>query len=205
MKIGKRIKNCIYGIILVCLVIIVGCQIVVISSSQGYMYSDVDSIPHREMGLLLGTSPKGRTGRPNQFFLRRIDAAVKLYEGGKIDRLIISGARHSQWYNEPEAMRKALVSRGIPDSILILDGKGFHTLTSIVRAKDEYGVKSLTIISQEFHNERAIFMAKYNGVDAIAFNADNTSSRKWKLIMMVRECASRVKAVFEVLLSKIKQ
>ena len=64
---------------------------------------------------------------------------MKLYEADKIDRLIISGARHSQWYDEPEAMRKALVGRGVPDSILVLDGEGFRTLASIVRAKDEYG------------------------------------------------------------------
>lgn len=190
-------------LVLVSLVIIIGCQVAVISASRGRMYSDVKEIPHREVGLLLGTSPKGRTGRPNQFFLRRIDAAVKLYEADKIDRLIISGARHSQWYDEPEAMRKALVGRGLPDSILVLDGEGFRTLASIVRAKDEYGVSSLTIISQKFHNERAIFMAKHNGIDAIAFNAANTSSRKWRLFMMLRECASRVKAVLEVLRTKI--
>ena len=189
--------------VLVCLVVIIGCQVAVISASRGRMYSDVKEIPHREVGLLLGTSPKGRTGRPNQFFLRRIDAAVKLYEADKIERIIISGARHSQWYDEPEAMRRALIDRGVPDSILALDGEGFRTLASIVRAKDEYGARSLTIISQKFHNERAIFMAKHNGVDAIAFNAANTSSRKWKIIMMLRECASRVKAVLEVLQTKI--
>lgn len=189
--------------ILLCLLVIIGCQIIVLGASWKRMYSDVDKIPHKEVGLLLGTSPKGRTGRPNQFFHRRIDAAVALYSAGKIDRIIISGAKPSILYDEPEAMRKELIKRGIPDSILTLDGKGFHTIDSIVRAKQVFGVDSLTIISQKFHNERALFMAKYNGIDAIAYNATNTSSRKWKLIMMGRECGSRVKAVYEMIQRKM--
>lgn len=188
--------------LLLCLLVIIACQIIVLSASWKRMYSDVEKIPHKEVGLLLGTSPKGRTGRPNQFFNRRIDAAVDLYSAGKIDRIIISGANRSEWYNEPEAMRKELIKRGVPDSILTLDGNGFHTIDSIVRAKQFYGVDALTIISQQFHNERALFMAKYNGIDAIAYNATNTSSRKWKLIMMCRECGSRVKAVYEMIRNK---
>ena len=135
--------------------------------------------------------------------ISKIEELENQYKAGKIDRFIISGARRSQWYDEPEAMRKALLNRGLPDNILILDGEGFHTIASIVRAKEVFSVDSLTIISQEFHNERAVFMASHNGVDAIAYNAANTSSRKWKCIMMGRECMSRVKAVFEVLYSKI--
>lgn len=92
-----------------------------------------------------------------------------------------------------------MLLRGVPDSILILDGEGFRTIASIKRAKEVFGADSLTIISQQFHNERALFMAQYNGMDTIAYNAANTSSRKWKIIMVGRECLSRVKAVFEVM------
>lgn len=190
--------------LLAVIVVVLGCQIAVLSASRGRLYSDVEEIPYREVALLLGTTPKGRTGNPNQFFLRRIDAAVALYEAGKVDRFIISGARPNKWYDEPEAMRKALLNRGVPDSIFILDGEGFHTIASVIRAKEVFGVDSLTIISQRFHNERAIFMAQYNGIDAIGYNAANTSSRKWKLIMVGRECASRVKAVYEMIRCKMK-
>lgn len=181
---------------------IIGCQILVKNAAKGCLYDDAKEIPHREVGLLLGTSPLGRTGRPNQFFLRRIDATVALYEAGKIDRIIISGARNGEEYDETAAMRKALLNRGVPDSVLVLDGEGFRTIASIKRAKEVFGVDSMTIISQQFHNERALFMAKHYGIDAIAYNAANTSSRKWKAIMVVRECLSRVKAVFEVMRDK---
>ena len=181
------------------LFVVIACQIVVKHAAKGRLYDDVNEIPHREVGLLLGTNPLGRSGRPNQFYLRRIDATVAMYEACKVDRIIISGARRGDAYDETAAMREALVDRGVPDSILVLDGEGFRTIASIKRAKEVFGVDSLTIISQQFHNERALFMARHYGIDAIAYNAANTSSRKWKIIMAGRECLSRVKAVFEVM------
>lgn len=199
-SIVKRTLWVIIAIALLCLAVIVCCEIAVHSASRGRLYSDVYAIPHREVGLLLGTNPKGHNGGVNQFYDRRIDAAVDLYEADKVDRFIISGAaRPDQQYDEPAAMREALLSRGVPDSILVLDREGFHTNASIERAKAVFGVDSLTIVSQKFHNERALFMAKHNGLDAIAYNAADTQNLKWKYIILFRERGSRVKAVFEAM------
>lgn len=195
----KKFMAFVTVMIAICLVIVIACQIVVKHAAKGRMYDDVKEIPHREIGLLLGTNPLGRSGRPNQFYLRRIDATVAMYEAGKVDRIIISGARRGDAYDETAAMREALVNRGLPDSILILDAEGFRTIASIKRAKEVFGADTLTIISQQFHNERALFMAQHNGMDAIAYNAANTSSRRWKVIMALRECLARVKAVLEVM------
>jgi SanA protein len=202
--IHKNILWILLFLLLLGLAVILGCQVAVRSAERGRTYNDVEGIPHREMGLLLGTNPLGRTGRPNQFFLRRIDATVDLYEAGKVDRIIISGARRGDAYDETAAMREELIKRGVPDSILTLDGEGFRTIASIKRAKEVFDADTLTIISQQFHNERALFMAQHNGMDAIAYNAANTTSRKWKIIMMGRECLSRVKAVFEVMGDKVR-
>ena len=191
----RRVLWIIVAMGLVCLAIVVGCEVAVYSASRGRVYSDVEEIPHRGVGLLLGTNPKGRHGGVNQFYHHRIDAAVALYEAGKIDRFIISGAKTGSEYDEPQAMREALVSRGVPDSILTLDGSGFHADASISRVKEVFGVDSLTIVSQEFHNRRSLYMAKHNGMDAIAYNAANTNNRYWKVIMFLRERGSRVKAV----------
>ena len=186
--------------VLVSFAVGIGCQIAVLVSSRGKIYSDVEKIPHRKVGLLLGAPPKGRSGHPNQFFYRRIDAAVKLYQAGKIDCFILSGDKHGDDYDEPQAMRSELLYRGLPDSVLILDGEGYRTINSVVRAKETFKVDTLTIISQQFHNERSIFLAKHLGVDAIAYDADNTSSHKWKLIMIVREFFARIKAFTEVII-----
>ena len=197
-KTKKALKHALWVIMAimgVALAIVSVCEISVYSASKERVYSDVEKIPHREVGLLLGTNPKGRRGGANMFYNHRIDAAVALYEAGKVDRFIISGAKKGSDYDEPQAMREALVARGVPDSILILDGQGFHTIESIVRAKEVYEVDSVTIISQEFHNRRSLYMAKHNGLDAIAYNAANTTILRWRIIMFLRERASRVKAV----------
>lgn len=195
MKTLKRALWVIMAIMVVVFVVIEGCELAVCNASKGRVYSDVEEIPHREVGLLLGTNPKGRRGGANMFYNHRIDAAVALYEAGKVDRFIISGAKKGPDYDEPQAMREALVTRGVPDSILVLDGQGFHTIESIVRTKEVYEVESVTIISQEFHNRRSLYMAKHNGLDAIAYNAANTTILRWRIIMFLRERASRVKAV----------
>ena len=189
-------------VVAVCAAIVIGCQMAVKNAAKSRKYDDVGSTPHRKVALLLGTSPVGRSGLPNQFFLRRIEATAKLYEAGKFDRLIISGANRPEEFNEPEEMKAALVGCGVPDSIMTLDGEGFRTINSILRAKVVYGADSLIIISQEFHNERALFLAKCEGIEAVAFNAENTSSQRWRFLMFVRESLARVKAVFEVLMSK---
>ena len=197
-KTKKKLNRVLWGIMAIMvagLAVVAGCELAVYSASKGRVYSDVEEIPHREVGLLLGTNPKGRRGGANMFYNYRIDAAVELYEAGKVDRILISGAKKGAGYDEPQAMREALVVRGVPDSILVLDGQGFHTIESIVRAKEVYEVDSVTVISQEFHNRRSLYMAKHNGLDAIAYNAANTTILRWRVIMFLRERASRVKAV----------
>ncbi len=201
MKKGfRKIAGLILILLSVAFMFIFGCRVIVKNASKGLMFSDVKNIPRRDVGLLLGTSPFGRSGLPNQFFLRRIDAAVSLYEAGKIKHIIISGASQGEDYNEPEEMRKELLSRGIPDDILTLDGEGYRTIISMMRVHTIYGVDSITIISQKFHNERALFLAKRIGINAIGYNAENTYSSKWRILMKVREYLACVKAVFETLL-----
>ena len=195
----KKILVFVAIMVMIGLFVVIGCQIAVTSAAKGRMYDDVKEIPHREVGLLLGTSPLGRSGRPNQFYLRRLDATVALYNAGKIDRIIISGARRGDDYDEPTEMRNDLVKRGLPDSIFVLDGEGHRTISSIVRTKEVFAEDSVTIISQKFHNERALFLSRHNEIDAIAFNAENTSSRRWRLMMVLRESLARVKAVAEAI------
>lgn len=186
-------------LVVACLMVIVICNLAVTNAAKGRMYTDPNIIPAKPVALLLGTSPIGRSGNPNQFFIHRIDATVKLYHGRKFCRLIISGANRPEDFNEPEEMRAALVSQGVPDSIMELDGEGFRTINSIVRAKDVYGADSILIISQEFHNERALFLAQHIGIDAVAFNAATTSSLRWRIQMKIREYFARVKAVLDLL------
>ena len=186
------------------LLLVLGCYFLVDSNAKGKVYDDVESIPYREVGLLLGTTPQTRIGRlENRFFLFRIDAAEKLYKAGKVTKILISGDEDSlDGVNEVESMKEALMARGVPEPAIMLDGKGFRTLASIERANRVFGLRSFTIISQQFHNERALYQAEHMGldiVDPIAFNAESPRTAMATLIYM-REFLARVKLFIDLLL-----
>lgn len=204
MKPIKIIIKLIAIAFLAVLLLVLGCYYLVDNNAKGKVYADVSSIPYREVGLLLGTTPQTRIGRlENRFFLFRIDAAEKLYKAGKVTKILISGDEDSlDGVNEVESMKEALMERGVPESAIMLDGKGFRTLASIERANRVFGLRSFTIISQQFHNERALYQAEHMGldiVDPIAFNAESPRTAMATLIYM-REYLARVKLFIDLLL-----
>ena len=188
--------------IIICLTIMLICNQLVVNNAKGKVFSDIDSIKYNKIGLLLGTTPQARIGRvTNYFFVYRIDAAEQLFKAGKIDKILISGDEHSlDGINEPECMRDSLVARGIPASAIILDGKGYRTICSIINANKVFGLTSFTIISQQFHNERALYQAEHLGLDIEniqAYNAKNPNSRR-ALLTYVREYFARVKMFLDL-------
>ena len=199
----KYIICTIIVLFILCITSMLICNQIVVNNAEGKAYSDIDSIGHNKVGLLLGTTPQARIGRiTNYFFIYRIDAAEELYKAGKIEQILISGDEHSlDGVNEPECMRDSLVARGIPLSAIILDGKGYRTINSIVNANKVFGLKSFTIISQEFHNERAIYQAEHLGLDVKnlqAYNAKMPKSRR-AYITTIREYFARVKMFWDLI------
>lgn len=186
-----------------CIALMIVCNQIVVSNAEGKVFSDIDSVKYKEIGLLLGTTPQARiTKVKNYFFIYRLDAAEQLYKAGKIKKILISGDENSlDGINEPECMRDSLVARGIPARAIIIDGKGFRTINSIVNANKEYGLKSFTVISQEFHNERAIYQAEHIGLDVMniqAYNAKMPKSRR-AYLTTIREYFARVKMFIDLL------
>lgn len=167
------------------------------ADSKGLIFHSLNEMPHSKVGLLLGTSKYNRSGNPNLFFRYRIEAAVELYRSGKIDFLLVSGDNRTLSYNEPRDMRKALMSRGIPDSVIYLDFAGLRTFDSVVRCNKVFGQASCTIISQDFHLQRALYIAKNEGVNAIGFAAREVEIQStWTT--HVREILARTRAILDV-------
>ena len=202
----KIIKICalVIGIVAVaCLALILICNQMVVNNAEGKVFADIDSIRYNKVGLLLGTTPQARFDRiTNYFFIYRIDAAEQLYKAGKIEKILISGDENSlDGVNETECMRDSLVARGVPASAIILDGKGYRTICSIINANKVYGLKRFTIISQKFHNERAIYQAEHLGLDVEniqAYNAKDPKSRR-AYLTTIREYFARVKMFWDLL------
>ncbi|MBX2980519.1 MAG: YdcF family protein [Flavobacteriales bacterium] len=167
--------------------------------SGTYLFDTVEQLPDNLVGVVLGTSEKVRSGRPNLYFEHRMQAAAELYHAGKVKHLLLSGDNRTMQYNEPWAMRRALMAAGVDSAHITLDYAGFRTLDSMVRAREVFGQQRFTVISQRFHNERAVFIARRLGIDAIGYNARDVNVRAG-FRTMVRERAARVKVFLDVLL-----
>ncbi len=167
--------------------------------AQEYVFDEAQKIPHNKVGLLLGTSKKIQNGQINLYFKYRIKAASELYHAGKVQYLLVSGDNSLKEYNEPMDMRKALIAQGVPDSVIVLDYAGFRTLDSVVRSKKVFGQKKITIISQEFHNKRALYIARKKGIEAIAYNAKDVNFGSG-LKVQIREKMARVKVLLDLYL-----
>lgn len=154
------------------------------------LFDDPAKIPPRDVALVLGASPRTTSGRPNLHFVNRIEAAARLYHAGKIRHLLVSGDNGRPDYDEPTAMKEALVARGVPAAAITCDFAGFRTLDSVVRAKNVFGLQSFTIVSQRYHNSRALEIARAHDLDAVAFCA-NDVPRSHSLKTELREIAAR--------------
>lgn len=206
IKIGIRLIA-IFAV--VCMALMLICNQIVVNNAEGKVFSNIDSIKYNKVGLLLGTTPQARiTKVKNYFFIYRIDAAEELYKAGKIERILISGDENSlDGVNEPECMRDSLVARGIPARDIILDGKGYRTINSVINANKVYGLKSFTIISQKFHNERALYQAEHLGLDVEniqAYNAKDPKSRR-AYLTTIREYFARVKLFIDLCFKELYQ
>ena len=171
------------------------------NTGDKFIYSSLDSIPHNHCGLVLGTSKYLGNGKRNLYYTMRIEAATALYNHNKIDFIIVSGDNRNINYNEPITMYNDLISEGIPARNIILDYAGFRTLDSVVRGKVVFGQDNFTIISQSFHNQRAIYIARKKGIEAIAFNAGDPKGKQ-SFKVQVREVAARMLVFFDLFTSR---
>ena len=162
------------------------------------IFSEIKNIPKNKVGLILGTSKHLIDGRINLYYKYRLDAAVKLYKAGKVEYIVISGDNGSKNYDEPTDFKTDLIKYGIPENKIFLDYAGFRTLDSVVRIKEIFSQNSITIISQQFHNERAIYLAEHFDIKAVGFNAKSISG-KYGLKVQLREYLARVKVFVDII------
>jgi len=170
--------------------------------AEGKFYS-FQNLPKIKYALILGTSKYTSNGKKNKFYYQRIKLAKKLVQEKKVDFLILSGTSE-KYYNEVGWMQKDLLKLGIPKKIIILDKKGGRTYSSIANFIKKYPQeKSVILVSQKFHLERAIFLAYIQNPDlevyAIPADKDDTI---YEFKIYLREFASRLKLFFYDLIFK---
>lgn len=192
----KRLRFAVLALALAGAAVVIYANVTAIWASRGRIFSQVANVPATKVGLVFGTSARV-AGRENLYFRYRIDAAAQIWSAGKVETLIVSGDNSSRYYNEPNKMKQALIERGIPANRIVCDFAGLRTLDSVVRAKEIFGAESILFISQRFQDERAIYLAKANGIQAYGFAARDVETQRG-LKTKIREIGARVKMWLDV-------
>lgn len=174
------------------------CNRLIVGSAEGKTFNTVSALPHNKVGLVLGTAKKLVNGASNPYYTNRIEATVNLFNAGKIDYVLVSGDNGSIYYNEPNTIRNDLVQAGIPKDRIYLDYAGFRTLDSMYRANAIFGLDSVTVISQQFHNERAIYLGEWKNMGVVGLNARDVAP-EIGLKVRLREYLARVKVFIDLI------
>lgn len=162
---------------------------------QDLIYKDIEKIPTKEYALVLGSNKQGKNGI-NLYFKYRMDAVISLFQAEKVEKIIVSGDNHTKGYDETTDMETYLIENGIPKNRIIKDYAGFRTLDSVIRAKKVFNANSLIIVSQNFHNRRAIQIAKHYNMDAVCYDARDVQRKTGKVNF--REFLARPLLIFDL-------
>ena len=199
----KQIAIVVFGGLLAIAIVIAVCNILVVNNAKGRTFDNLSDVPTREIGLLLGTSPITPDGAHNYYFDNRMKAAADLYHAGKIRRILVSGGDYTMTEkhgcDEPTAMRDSLVAHNVPDTCIIEHWQGWRTINSIEAVKNLYDFDSITIISQKYHNERALYQADHFGLDAVGYNAEPSPIKSSRIRNAIREYLARGKLFIDLL------
>ena len=165
--------------------------------NHGALFENTAELPHRHVALVLGCAPILGRGWANPYFVNRMEAAAAVFKAGKADYLLVSGDNHTTEYDEPTAMKEALMRLGVPEERIALDYAGFSTSDSVLRANLIFGLTDFSIISQRDHALRAIYIARHHHLDAVAYAAKDIPARYgWRISL--REAFARVRTVLDV-------
>lgn len=169
-----------------------------VSRYAQYSTSHLDALPTEPVCLVLGTNKTLANGQPNSFYQYRMEAAAQVYHAGKCQKFIVSGALPTAQYNEPDEMKSSLIALGVPAEIIHCDYAGIRTLDSVVRFQQIFGQSSGIVVSQEFHNARAIYIGQHHQINLTGFNAQEVS-KYYTLKTRLREVLSKGLVVLDVL------
>ena len=111
-------------------------------------------------------------GVPSHSLYDRVLTAVELYRAGRVRKLLMSGDRQSDDYDEPAAMKKQAVEMGVAESDIVLDNDGKRTYDTCYRAKEIFGVSRAILVTQDYHLPRALYLCSSLGVESLGITAN---------------------------------
>jgi vancomycin permeability regulator SanA len=168
----------------------------VVDFSKKYLYTDSGSLPKAQAVMILGAKVFS-DGSLSEMYRDRADAAIEVYRSGKAGKILVSGDHSLVKYDEVNAAKNYLLSKGIPVGDIFLDHAGLDTYDSAYRARDIFQIKTLIISTQDFHLPRAVYIARKLGIEAWGISADKHTYGNEQFYEM-REALARAKAWLDV-------
>lgn len=193
-----RLVKWLIGIILFMVAAAITIDLYISKEAEADIYSDLTSVPAKKAAMVLGTAKYMIGGGQNYFYTYRIRAAAALFNAGKVKAIVVSGDHSTKYYDETGKMKKDLMKEGVPGKYITIDPLGVRTLDSVVRGEAIFDLKDYIIVSQRFHLERALFIAKAKGHKVIGFTAKDIPGTAAAYRMKAREYLARAKAFLDV-------
>ena len=169
------------------------------SYADGRLQTSITEIPSEEpprVAIVFGARV-WNDGSPSHALYDRVVTAVELYRSGRVRKLLMSGDNPTHQYDEPTAMKQTAMELGVPEADIVLDFAGRRTYDTCYRAKEIFEVNKAILVTQEFHQARALYLCRNLGVDSLGITA-NRRKYEGENYWAFREFFSRPSAWFEM-------
>ena len=172
----------------------------IVQSTTEYILHDAADAPLSDAVMVLGAFVT-KSGNPSLILRDRLDYGHELYIQGKAKKILISGDHGQVDYDEVNTMRNYLLEKGVPSEDIFMDHAGFNTYDSMYRAKAIFGVETLLISTQEFHINRAVFIARKLEIQAYGYPCADKPTYNM-IVLNIRESLARAKAYWDTLVMR---
>lgn len=169
----------------------------IIATTRNLVHDSISDTPSNSVGIVLGTSDRTSSGELNLLFSARMRSTAQLFFARKIKSILLSGDGTDRYYNEPMMMKKRLISLGVPDSVMIIDSFGLRTFGSMMRAREVFKVRRATMITNDFHSFRALFIGRQFEMDVVSY-CDERSSGVRRYKQSIREYFARTLCLIDL-------
>lgn len=194
--IGRYYRLAVIAVLLVC-VIAISIPLLMRATMSSYIFATSIAVPMTEVALVPGASVVG--GKPSRVLAERADMAIELYDQGKVLKILVTGDNGELTHDEVTPVRRYLLDAGIPADDIFLDHAGFDTYSSMYRARSVFDARSVTVVTQDFHLPRALFIARHLGLTAYGVVTQGQGS----IFDYVREVPASDKALWDLLVARV--
>lgn len=166
------------------------------STTKKQIYNSLKRFPKNDVGIIFGAGING--DKPSKYLKDRLDAGILLYKAKRINKILLSGDNGSQEYDELTVMKNYCFSHGVDTTNIFIDYAGFDTYSTMYRAKHIFKIKRATLISQEYHLNRAVYIGRKFGIKSVGYSANKGEYLGYNYVCF-REYISIFKSFFDVL------